>query len=119
VAQDIEIAVIGTDTEIARIRRIPTAVELAHLELPPAEDKAERALVSAMPCITLHAHFAHCASTAPADPGGFRPRSSQRDNQDLLHSSSLASALYAAPISTTSAVTYIHSSKPIAAANPP
>jgi hypothetical protein len=34
-------------------------------------------------------------------------------------SASLASALYAAPISTTSAVTYIHSSNPIAAANPP
>jgi len=119
VAQNVEIAVIGADTEIARIRRIPTAVELAHFELPPAEDKPKRSLVSAMPCITLHAHFAHCASKVPANPGVFRPHSSQRDNQDLLHSSSMASALYAAPNSTTSAVTYIHSSKPIAAANPP
>ena len=118
-AQDVEITVIGADSEIAGIRRIPTAVELAHLELVPTKDKAERALVSAMPCITLHAHFAHRASSVSKHLGGFRLRSSPRENKDLPHPSSLASALYAAPISTTSAVTYIQSSKPIAAANPP
>jgi hypothetical protein len=119
VAQDVEITVIGADSEIAGIRRIPSTVELAHLELPPAEYKAERALVSAMPCVTLHAHFAHRATSLSKHLGGFRSRISPRGNLVLPHSSSLASALYAAPINTTSAVTYIHSSKPIAAANPP
>jgi hypothetical protein len=48
VAEDVEIAVIGEDPEIAGVRRVPPAVELAHFKLPPAENKAKRALVSAV-----------------------------------------------------------------------
>lgn len=62
-AQDIEIAVVGTNAEICGIRRVPPAINFIYLKLTATKDETKRALVGAKPRVALDAHFAHLAPT--------------------------------------------------------
>jgi hypothetical protein len=59
VAEDVEVAVVGTHAKVSGLRGIPLAVEFLHLETPSAQDEPQRPFIGPVPRITFDAHLAH------------------------------------------------------------
>jgi len=59
VAEDVEIAVVGADAEVAGAGGVPLVLNFGDFEDATAENEALRALVSAKASVTLDANLAH------------------------------------------------------------
>jgi hypothetical protein len=59
--ENVVVPVIREDAEVACVGGIPSSVQSAHLELPPAKDKTKGPFVGTVPRITFDAYVVHCA----------------------------------------------------------
>ena len=59
VAEDIEVAVVGADAEVAGAGGVPLVLDFGDLEGAAAQGEALRALIGAKAGVTLDANFAH------------------------------------------------------------
>jgi hypothetical protein len=58
-SENVVVSILCKDAEIARLRGIPSAIQLLNFELTASKDKSERVLVSPVPGVTLDANVVH------------------------------------------------------------